>query len=336
MNPFGSYKRLRDNSIAAMVGAIEIYNKPRFAYRDECSVILMINAWELLLKATLSKNRVSIYYPKRRGEPYRTLGWTDALRKVKRDGHWPASLNQHAVTLNIDSLAEYRDNAVHFYNASDFGVVIHSLAQQSLINYRDYLRAVFGKELADEITWALMPLGTTPPVDPITYLRGSKGAKAPSAAVREFLDSLEGNVAFLQSVGEDASRLMTQLPVTLISAKKAKNADAVVAVDGLAGAKAIVKRVDPNMSHPLTATQVVSKIATDSVGRPFTSNTFYAIAEHKGLRTNDAYFYKPKTGSPQWSEEVVAMIKKLPASEIDAALQARRDRIRSARSSPTP
>jgi hypothetical protein len=43
-------KRLVENSISAMFGAIEIHNKPIFSYRYETSVILFINARELLLK----------------------------------------------------------------------------------------------------------------------------------------------------------------------------------------------------------------------------------------------------------------------------------------------
>lgn len=53
MNLRGSYRGLRSNSEAAMLAAIEIYNKPQFSYRDECFTILLVNAWELLLKATL-------------------------------------------------------------------------------------------------------------------------------------------------------------------------------------------------------------------------------------------------------------------------------------------
>ena len=73
MNYFGSYRNLLQNAQAAMLAAIEIYNKPRFQYRDECFSILLINAWELILKALLSKNRKSIYYKKRRGEAYKTF-----------------------------------------------------------------------------------------------------------------------------------------------------------------------------------------------------------------------------------------------------------------------
>jgi hypothetical protein len=32
-------------------------------------VILLLNAWELYLKALISKNKASIYYPKTRNQP---------------------------------------------------------------------------------------------------------------------------------------------------------------------------------------------------------------------------------------------------------------------------
>src|ERR1700680_514174 len=43
--------RLLQNAEAALISAIEIYNKPTFGYREETFAILAINAWELLLKA---------------------------------------------------------------------------------------------------------------------------------------------------------------------------------------------------------------------------------------------------------------------------------------------
>jgi hypothetical protein len=48
-----SSARLLDNAKAALISAIEIYNKPTFAYREETFAILALNAWELLLKAKL-------------------------------------------------------------------------------------------------------------------------------------------------------------------------------------------------------------------------------------------------------------------------------------------
>jgi hypothetical protein len=45
--------RLLQTAEAALISAIEIYNKPAFAYREETFAILALNAWELMLKAKL-------------------------------------------------------------------------------------------------------------------------------------------------------------------------------------------------------------------------------------------------------------------------------------------
>lgn len=71
------YKILLDNSVSAAVSAIEIYNKPDFKYREETFSILMINSWELLLKAKILKDHLgdcnSIYVPRKtknkKGQP---------------------------------------------------------------------------------------------------------------------------------------------------------------------------------------------------------------------------------------------------------------------------
>jgi hypothetical protein len=57
MNYHGSYRHLLGNAKAAILAAIEIYNKPHFSYRDKCFAILLLNAWESLLKAVLIEER---------------------------------------------------------------------------------------------------------------------------------------------------------------------------------------------------------------------------------------------------------------------------------------
>src|SRR5712692_10009936 len=42
---------LAEKSVQAAISAIEVYNKPNFSYREEAFSLLMVNAWELLLKA---------------------------------------------------------------------------------------------------------------------------------------------------------------------------------------------------------------------------------------------------------------------------------------------
>jgi len=47
---------LVNNSKSALIASVEIHNKPIFPYRYEVVTILLINAWELILKAYLLKN----------------------------------------------------------------------------------------------------------------------------------------------------------------------------------------------------------------------------------------------------------------------------------------
>ena len=170
MNYRGSYRKLLGNSQAALVSSIEIYNKPMFQYRDECTVILLLNAWELVLKALLSKNKKSIFYPKRRNQPYRTLTWQDAISKMS--DYFPPEVPCFPIRKNLDLLSSYRDNAVHFYNVRDFGVVLYALAQTSIMNYRDLLHHSFGINLEDIVNWRLIPIGIRPPIDVVSYIAG--------------------------------------------------------------------------------------------------------------------------------------------------------------------
>ena len=84
-----------EKSIAAMLSAIEIYNKPDFKYREETFSVLCINSWELLLKSkvlNLSSNKVASLY----AMEYRTLksGRKSTVKrpKINRSGN-PLSIN---------------------------------------------------------------------------------------------------------------------------------------------------------------------------------------------------------------------------------------------------
>ena len=223
MNYRGSYRKLLGNAKAALLAAIEIYNKPQIAYRDECFVLLMLNAWELTLKALLSKNRTSIFYRKHRGQPYRTLSWADSLNKAA--SFFPPDVPHGAVKKNLDLLATYRDNVVHFYNEPGFSTLIYALAQTSIVNLRDLLVTCFQVDLGKDITWQLLPLGLNAPIDPIDYLSGTGRSKRKSSAVAQFLLELKEAVAEVKSAGLDAGRLLTVFKVKLESTKKLQEAD---------------------------------------------------------------------------------------------------------------
>jgi len=235
-----------------MLAAIEIYNKPQIEYRDECFLILLVNAWELFLKAILSKNKQRIFYPKKRDEAYRTLSIQDALHKAK--DFFPPDIPFEPVARNIEMLTTHRNNAIHFYNQQDLSVIIYGLAQTSIINYKDLMLSVFGIDIANEMTLSLLPLafGTYP--DPIEFLQRAKSDPPRNKAVAQFLRRLSQATEELEEQNLDTSRFLTVFAVKLSSVKKVSSADIVVGVKGLSdnGEPLIIeKRVDPNISHTL-------------------------------------------------------------------------------------
>ena len=66
---------------------------------------------------------------------------------------------------NVKGLSEYRNRAIHLYNARGPGALIHPFLQQNVLNYRDSMLMTFNKDLADSMTWQLLPLGATAPAE---------------------------------------------------------------------------------------------------------------------------------------------------------------------------
>ncbi len=320
MNYRGSYRKLLGNAEAAMIAAIEIYNKPYFSYRNECVVILLLNAWELLLKAILSKNGQSVFYRKKRKQPYRTLSWQDAFSKAER--YFPKSIRPLPVKRNLELLGTYRDNSVHFYNAKDFGVLLYALAQTCIKNFRDLLDTMFKVKLENEINWQLLPLGIRPPIDIVSYISGLSSSES-STAVRQYITELARVTEELKQANEDTGRLLTVFNVKLESIKKIGDADVLVGVqkgDGDSGPLAIVRTQDPNITHPLRRKNILNKIHILH-GLKFTCHTFEAIAWKYHLKEKAQYCWKAKEGAlTRYSNDTVAFIKRLTKADLDAVL----------------
>ena len=165
-----------EKSIAAMLSAIEIYNKPDFKYREETFSVLCINSWELLLKAkvlNLASNKVASLY----AMEYRTLknGKKSTVKRPKtnRSGN-PLSINlfeayrittedygvkiNKAVYDNLVALTEIRDNSIHFVNDDLLlSLKIQELGSASLQNYLHLVSRWFGDVLSG-YNFYLMPL----------------------------------------------------------------------------------------------------------------------------------------------------------------------------------
>ena len=322
MNLRGTYTALRNNSKAAMLAAIEIYNKPQIAYRDECFSILLVNAWELLLKATLSKNKQRIFYPKKRNQPYKTFSVVDALSKAK--DFFPSNIQYEPVAKNINALLTYRNNAIHFYNQSGFSVIIFGLAQTSIINFRDLMLSIFNIDIANEMTISLLPLsfGTQP--DPIEFLQQAKSNPPKNKAVAQFVREISQATTELESQNLDTSRFLTIFTVNLQSVKKVSSADVVVGVKGTSSEDEtliVERRVDPNITHPLRQNHILEKIGSTLKDIKFTTFTLQAIVWEYDIKNKAHLYWRPdKGGTIQYSSEIVHFINRLSLNELESAI----------------
>lgn len=118
----GRAKALLSKALAAVISSIEIYNKPDFRYREETFAILLVNAWELLLKSKImadNNNQISSIqvfdssgFPKQtRSGNIMTIDIIKALNMLSSQG----KINKFC-TDNLVILVELRDNSIHFIN----------------------------------------------------------------------------------------------------------------------------------------------------------------------------------------------------------------------------
>jgi hypothetical protein len=168
--------RLLEKSEAALIAAIEVFNKPDFRYREETFALLALNAWELLLKAKLlaeKKNDPRVIYIYEKHEK-KTGGKTTKLY-VRRNrsgnaqtvglGRAIAILENRttvkldpAVKTNLDALTEIRDNAAHFMNASpQLAKQILEIGTATIRNYVTAITGWFSRDLS-KYNLYLMPL----------------------------------------------------------------------------------------------------------------------------------------------------------------------------------
>jgi len=223
-------QELVEKSVAAMVSAIEIYNKPDFKYRAETFAILAINAWELLLKAKWlveNSNRVrSLYVTEKRfrpnGKPYKhpKVKLTECGNPFTHSLDYlgkkllEKSLLPEPAYKNIKALSEVRDSSVHFYNRhSLFALRLQEVGSASVKNFVKASQSWFDADLS-EFNFYLMPLAFLAPTKNLSavplnreernlasYISALEAANDPS---NDYAVSVNVEVKFSRSKASDA------------------------------------------------------------------------------------------------------------------------------------
>ncbi|ASZ13709.1 DUF3644 domain-containing protein [Chitinophaga pendula] len=225
---------LLEKSIASCISAIEIYNKPDFRYREETFSILIINAWELLLKAKIikdNKNDVKSIYVKlpkqlkngikstkqtvpkktRSGNPM-TIEITRAIELIEKNPHNKIT---PALKENIISLLEIRDNAIHFKNSeSALSKIVLELGTASLKNYLTAIKNWFKRDLS-KYNFFLMPMSFFHEHDTIK----SFSTRNTSGSAKKIIKYIADKSALYPSKSENDYNLLLKLETKFVKAE---------------------------------------------------------------------------------------------------------------------
>jgi hypothetical protein len=151
-------KLLLARSLDSVLLAIDHFNRPWAAGRQEAVLIFLDRAFELLLKASIVERGGKI----RETRAKETIGFDKCVRKCLTDASIGVLHEDQAVTVQV--INSLRDAAQHYLlDISEQELYVFS--QAGVTVYSDILRDVFSQELSHYLPHRVLPISTVPPTD---------------------------------------------------------------------------------------------------------------------------------------------------------------------------
>ena len=175
-----AHTKFLKKAVAALVSAVEIYNKPSFKYREESFSILAINGWELLLKAKILKDSEGDFRSLLVYETRKTRKGTPSkkryLKKNRSGNALSISLSACIEVLdgsetklpkeiksNLMALIEIRDNSIHYVTTNKIlSKQIQEISSAAVKNFVLIAKDWFNHDFSSELN-VLLPLSFISP-----------------------------------------------------------------------------------------------------------------------------------------------------------------------------
>jgi hypothetical protein len=249
---------LLKNSISALFCAIEIHNKPKIEYRYPNVVVILLNAWELVLKAYIYKILKNKKITELNNERYPTLDKCINLAFV-----WDKNLIYKS---SIEKLSEYRNKIIHAFT-SDLDEVMYSVIFQNIILFWRFTRDFLQEDLANyDETLILLPIGFKKPFSPIEFLSNESHLQDGSKDVKNFIEGLIKTTESLYSKWIDET-IFISYDIELLWKNNFKNADLLLWIDQKSPYK-IQKETKLRLSHDKSI-QAIRNLTIDEIKENF-------------------------------------------------------------------
>jgi len=294
-------KLLLDKSQEAFLLSLEIYNKPTIQYRIESFCFFFTNAWELLLKAYLiegTKNDKTIFYPKQKGQPQKSISVRDALKRIFPNENDP-------IRRNIEDIIDLRDEAAHLI-IQELESIYVGLFQAGVLNYLEKIKEWFGVSVADKISPAMLSLIFDIEKANPAFVKKKHGKKIAEFFVSKLAD-IEKNISSLND-----KKYSISIEYKLALVKKPKDADITLSVGPEGKFSGTVIRVpkDPKLTHPYRQKDCIELIRKE-FGEDiiFNNYDFQSIFHKEKVKGNYKYHYRYEPfGNNAYSQDLVNLI----------------------------
>lgn len=287
------YQKLIKRSLDAFTLALEMYNRPSLSNRVEAFTIMMVNAWELFLKAEILNALGSdkVFY-----KNGKSISISDAL---------PLRLqNNDPVKLNIETLIQLRDHATHLL-IPELQPQLSRLFQANVLNYQERYRNQMGNSPLAGQSVGMLSLVLDGPEPEIGVIKESYG-DITASEVTSFLKQFENT-----SKEIDSDKYSISIDYKLALTKNPSNADLTLSVgDNGQQAVIITQAKDLNTTHPYTTNEAIDKINAELGSKKINRHSFQAICFKHKVKQNNNSTYHNFTDIHRYSKSFVAWVVK--------------------------
>lgn len=315
---------LADKSQEAFILAVELYNRPTIRYRVEGCAFFLCNAWELLLKAYLirEKGPDEIYYADKAD---RTLSLEECARKVFTNENDP-------LRKNLDRMIELRNTSTHFV-VEEYEGIYAPILQACVENYDEKARDLLGIEVSDRIPENYLVLSVRRGSIDMDECRARYSPEVVSRMVTARSSVLSGE-------DETLNRRYAHTYVTELRMTKKGDADLTFRIDNSAdqSVSLVSRLVDPRDKYPYRTKAVVGavnkRLSKDGVqlyagGEPkdsFTTSDFQLFTKMYDMKSDQRYSTNTSmpgeaprySYSQQTIDDIVSMLRAEPHTVLDS------------------
>lgn len=310
--------KMVDKSIEAFILGLEVYNKPTIKYRIEGFSFFICNAWELMLKAEMIKNGISIYF---KDKPDRTLSLNETISNIYPDKYT-------RIRLNLSKIIDLRNISTHFIT-QDYELKYAPLFQACVLNYIQEIMRFHDVDITKYIPQNFLTISAT--IDPLTNEQIK--IKYPPEIAEKFIQKANEIDVLIEEY--DSEKFAINIRQNLYITKKKNEADFTIQINKDSKNKAnIIKDLkDPADTHKYTFNNIIiavrerlkKKNITIGYEKGFNSYVLNLFMNFYNIKTEQKYSYchmigknEQYTYSQQLVEFLIEEICKDPKNFVDS------------------